>query len=411
MIRRLKVLFLVALAASTAALLSGFEGNVFAQSPPPIPHFFKGTVHVGTGGQVPPDGHTLIARIDTRYESEPVQIRGGAFTGLGVGPQDATTIGATITFFLDGIVQADQTATFKPGFRRGADLDETINLTFSMLPEPTPTPTPEPTATPTITPTPQVANPAVYSGPIVIAGGTVPDNATLIAQLGAYQSFPAVISGNIYINLVVAPGDPTLLGKPITFLLNGHPAEETDNYTSGKIEQNFPLVFVGLATPTPTPTPTPTSTPTPVPTSTPTPVPTSTPTPVPTSTPTPVPTSTPTPVPTSTPTPVPTSTPTPVPTSTPTPVPTSTPTPVPPTATPPPTPTPVPTVAPPPPTPTPVPTVAPPPPTPVVVAPTPVPPSEGGNTGIIVISAIVLIILLAAVAAAAYIIGTRRARY
>ena len=198
-----------------------------------------------------------------------------------------------------------------------------------MLPAPTPTPTPEPTPTPTITPTPQAAFPAVYSGPIIIAGGTVPENAIIIAQLGAYESLPAVISGNSYLNLVVAPNDHTLLGKPITFLLNGHPAEGADAYTSGKIDQNFPLVFVGL--PQPTSTPTPTSTPIPVPTSAPTP-------PTPTSTPTPAPpTSTPTPVPpTSTPTPpTPTSTPTPTPTSTPTPVPpTSTPTPVPPTNTP-----------------------------------------------------------------------------
>ena len=287
MIRRLKVIFLVALAASTAALLMGYE-SALAQSPPPIPHFFKGTVSVA--GQVPPDGHTLIARIDTRFESESVHIVGGQFQSLSVGPQDPNTVGATITFFLDGLVQADQTATYRPGFRRGADLDETIALTFPMLPEPTPTPTPEPTATPTITPTPQSASPAVYSGPIVIAGGMVPDGATLIAQLGEYQSLPAVISGNTYVNLVVAPNDATLLGKPITFLLNGHPAEETDAYTSGKIDQNFPLVFVGL--PTPVPTPTPTSTPTPVPTNTPTPPPT--PTPVPTATPLP----TPVPVPT-----------------------------------------------------------------------------------------------------------------
>ena len=418
--RRLKVLFLVALAASTAALLLGYEGSVLAQAPPPIPHFFKGTVRVGVDGQIPPGGHTLIARIETRdtsYESEPVDIVGGQFQGLGVGPQDPATVGATITFHLDGLIQADQTATFKPGYRLGADVDETIALTFPMLPAPTPTPTPEPTPTPTITPTPQAAFPAVYSGPIIIAGGTVPENAIIIAQLGAYESLPAVISGNSYLNLVVAPNDHTLLGKPITFLLNGHPAEGADAYTSGKIDQNFPLVFVGL--PQPTSTPTPTSTPIPVPTSAPTPpTPTSTPTPVPpTSTPTPpTPTSTPTPpTPTSTPTPTPTSTPTPVPpTSTPTPVPpTNTPTPVPPTNTPTPvpptnTPTPVPTAVPPP---TPVPTVVPP-PTPLpTVAPTPVPSGDGGNSGLIIVGAIVVIVLLAVVATAAYIVGTRRPRY
>ena len=357
-------------------------------------------------GEVPPDGHTIIARIDTRYESEPIQVVGGQFQGLGVGPQDPNTVGATITFYLDGAVQADQTATYRPGFRRGPDLDETIALTFSMLPEPTPTPTPEPTATPTITPTPQAVNPAVYSGPIIIAGGVVPEDVTLIARLGDYESFPAVISGNNYLNLVVAPGDPTLLGKPITFLLNGHPAEETDVYTSGKIDQNFPLVFVGLPLPTSTPAPTATPTPTPVP-------PTSTPTPPPTSTPTPVPpTSTPTPVP-PTATPVP---PTPVP-PTATPVP---PTPVPPTATPvPPTPVP-PTATPVPPTPvpptaTPVPpTPAPPPatlPTAPEVVPAPVTPEEGSNSGVIIVSVVVVIVLLAVVAVAAYMIGMRRSGF
>ncbi len=400
MIRRFRVLLLVALAASTAALLLGLEGSVLAQTPPPIPHFFKGTVRVA--GEVPPDGHTIIARIDTRYESEPIQVVGGQFQGLGVGPQDPNTVGATITFYLDGAVQADQTATYRPGFRRGADLDETIALTFSMLPEPTPTPTPEPTATPTITPTPQAVNPAVYSGPIIIAGGVVPENVTLIARLGAYESFPAVISGSNYLNLVVAPSDPTLLGKPITFLLNGHPAEETDVYTSGKIDQNFPLVFVGLPLPTSTPAPTATPTPTPVPpTSTPTPVPpTSTPTPVPpTSTPTPVPpTATPVP-PTATPVP-----PTPVP-PTATPVP---PTPVPPTTTPvPPTPVP-PTATPVPPTPAPPPATL---PTVPEIVPAPVTPEGGSSTGVIIVSVVVVIVLLAVVAVAAYMIGMRRSGF
>ena len=347
---------------------------MLAQAPPPIPHFFKGTVRVA--GEVPPDGHTIVARIDTRYESEPIPIVGGEFVGLGVGPQDPNTVGATITFHLDGAVQADQTATYRPGFRRGSELDEVVALTFAMLPEPTPTPTPEPTATPTVTPTPMAAFPAVYSGPIVIAGGTVPENAELVARLGDYESLPAVISGNNYLNLVIAPNDPDLLGEQITFLLNGFAAAETDAYKSGKIDQNFPLVFVGL--PLPTSTPAPTRTPTPVP---------------PTSTPTPMPTSTPTP------TPVP-------PTATPQP---PTPTPVPPTATPPPPPTPVPTATPPPPTAVP-PTVAPPPP-PTAVPAAPVTPEEGSNSGVIIVSVVVVIILLAAVAAGAYVAGTRRSGY
>ena len=120
MTRRLQVLLLAAFAAS-AALLFVYDGNVLAQGqPPPIPHFFKGTVQIGAGGQVPPDGHTLIARIDTRYESEPIQIIGGRFQGLSVGPEDPNTVGATITFFLDGLVQADQIGDLQARVPKGS---------------------------------------------------------------------------------------------------------------------------------------------------------------------------------------------------------------------------------------------------------------------------------------------------
>ncbi len=355
---------------------------------PPIPIVYGGTVIVA--GSTPPDGLTLTARIEEGYEAEPVPIVGGQFAGLTIELAHSNLLGSVATFYLNGEVPSNQTVKLVP---LGG---ETLRLTFPRLPTPPPTPTPTPTPAPTSTPTPRPTLPAVYSGPIVIVGGTVSEDAELVARVGSYVSIPAVISGNSYLNLVIAPNDVDLLDEEITFLLDGVEASKKEVYESGRITQNHTLVFVGVPTPTPTstptpaptstPTPAPTSTPTPAPTSTPTPVPTSTPTPAPTSTPTPVPTSTPTPVPTSTPTPVPTSTPTPVPTSTPTPVPTSTPTPVPPTS----TPTPVPTN-------TAVPAISPP-----AAVPTVAPARTGDQSGAIIFVAAVALVALAALGGIIY---------
>ena len=356
---------------------------------PPIPIVYGGTVIVA--GSTPPDGLTLTARIKEGYEAEPVPIVGGQFTGLTIELSHSNLLGSVATFYLNGEVPSNQTVKLVP---LGG---ETLRLTFPRLPTPPPTPTPTPTPVPTSTPTPRPTLPAVYSGPIVIVGATVSQDAELVARIGSYVSIPAVISGNSYLNLVIAPNDVNLLDKEITFLLDGVEASKKEVYESGKITQNHTLVFVGVPTPTPTrtPTPRPTSTPTPAPTSTPTPIPTSTSTPVPTRTPTPVPTSTPTPVPTSTPTPVPpTSTPTPVPTSTPTPVPTSTPTPVP-TSTPTPLPTSTPAPVPPTSTPTPVPTDT---AGPTISPPTAVPIFAASEEGAPLVGGIIFVVAVAVVA-------------
>ena len=372
---------------------------------PPIPIVYAGTVLVD--GDTPADGLTLTARIDAGYEAEPVQVVGGRFRGLTIGLDNSNLLGSLVTFYLNGEVPSDQSVKLVP---LGGEF---LELTFPRLPTPPPTPTPAPTQVPTITPTPRSALPAVYSGPIVILGGTVSPDAKLVARVGSYVSIPAVISGNSYLNLVIAPNDVDLLGEEIRFLLDGIEASTRGTYESGEITQNHTLVFVGVPTPTPTPTntptPTPTNTPTPRPTSTPTPVPTSTPTPVPTSTPTPMPTSTPTPVPTSTPTPVPTRTPTPVPTNTPTPVPTSTPTPVPtstPTPVPTSTPTPVPTSTPTPvptSTPTPVPTVSPP-----TATPTATPARTGEGSGDIIFAVAAAVVALSALGGIVYYVVAGR---
>ncbi len=284
------LLFILALASVGHA--GGVAAAQPAQLPPPIPALYGGTATVS--GSPVPDGMRITARIGT-YESAPVEVRNGRYSSLVVAPPDASFSGRTITFHLEG-VQANQTDTFAAGKR-----NLSFNLTFPRLPEPTPTPTPF------------VISPMVYSGNIVIAGGTVPPGATLVARVGSYESAPAVIEGQRYSNLVLLPEDESLVGQPVEFFLNGvksapHPVAQV--FTPGE-SRTLDLVFFNVPTPTPTSTPVP-PTPTPVP---PTATPTRTPMPP---TPTPVP---PTATPTSTPVPP---TPTSVP-ATPTPRPTNTP--------------------------------------------------------------------------------------
>ena len=318
-------------ALSGAAVLAAWlavhlHGVATAQpvAPPPAPSVYRGAL---TAGGLPvPDGLTIVARIAPGYETQPVTVTNGRYSLLIVAPPDRTYLDKPITFHLDG-VQALETDRFQAAKSGPGNTPLVLNLRFSRLPEPTPTTTPEPTATPTLTPTPQVALPGVYSGSVVVAGIRVPPGSQLVARIGEYESFPAVIEeDDTYRNLVVDPHEFGLIGDTVTFYLNGVLSRTTDPYESGSIKKEFDLVFVGVPTATPTATATPVPpTPTPTPTATPTPVPTATPTPVP-PTPTPTPTATPTPVPTATPTPVP-PTPTPTPRPTETPTPTSTPTP------------------------------------------------------------------------------------
>ncbi len=245
---------------------------------PPLPVIYEGSA-TAAGAPVP-DGLLIRARVED-CESEPVVVEDGRYRNLVLGPPSTTYGGKTITFHLDG-VQADQTDTYL--VKSFPTLKESFNLIFPMVPEPTPTPTPTPTETPVPTPIPEVAQPAVYSGSVIIAGGTVPVGAVLVARVGSYTSFPAFIAGDAYRNLVVDPLDISLVGGTVEFLLNGVVSGTTDTYESGAREGEFDLFFVGLVTPTPTPAP-PTVTPTPTPTPTPTATPTSTPTPTATSVP------------------------------------------------------------------------------------------------------------------------------
>ena len=279
-----------------------------ASAQPLLPALYSGSATVG--GVSVPDGLVITARI-LDYVSEPVVVRDGRYDLLQVSPPDGAFTGETITFHLDGL-QADQTDTF-----RTAKFSLGFDLTFPRLPEPTPTPTVQPTETPIPTATPERAQPAVYSGSVVVAGGIVPEGAELVARVGSYESLPALILGQDYRNLVVDPNDISLVGQTVEFFLNGVKSGTTGIYQSGNFSFDFGLVFVGVPSPTATPTPVSVVRPTPTSTSvplSPTPIlrhPTSLP---PTPTATAVPT-TPTPVPpTSTPTAVaPTTTPTPDP--------------------------------------------------------------------------------------------------
>ncbi len=267
---------LALLGVAVLALLAAVwaAAPAMAQSPPPAPEIYSGTVTVA--GEPAPDGSTIVARIGDEYESEPVTVSGGKYSDLNITAPDASFRDKTINFFLDGVVQANETA------RVTANQIPTINdgfpLTFSQLPEPTPSPTPVTVA------------PTVFSGQIAAAGSGVPADAVLVARIGDYTSEPARIDGESYTNLIVDPMGETYVGMSVTFELNGV-AASTDVVFQPGLFETVNLIFTGLPTPTPEPTNTPVPTATPVP-------PTATPVP-PTATPVP-PTATPVP-PTATP--------------------------------------------------------------------------------------------------------------
>ena len=298
------------LLATIAAAVS--VAGVAAQALPFQAFIYSGKVTAG--GISAPEGSSVTAHV-LDYSSQPVAVKDGRYSALTILPPGNSYLNKPVTFMLNGVVTATAldgsplTDTFKafgvPTSKRDFD------LAFPPLPAPTATPT----ATPT--PTPIVALPSVYSGLVIVAGGAVPEEATLVAKMGEYESLPAVLDGDTYRNLVVDPGDLYRVGQTVEFYLNGVKSRNTNAYESGVSVRDFDLVFVGLPTPTPTftptqvpPTPTPTRTPTPTATATPTATPTLSPTPTVESAPTRVPFATPTFTPTAAPTDTPTAVPT-----------------------------------------------------------------------------------------------------
>ena len=100
-----------------------------------------------------------------------------------------------------------------------------------------------------------------------MAGGTVPEGAILVARLGEYEAPALLGADDTYRNLVLAPGDASLIGQNVEFFLDGIKSVTTDVYTGAKAVDGFDIVFVGFPTATPTPTATPVPTATPMPTS------------------------------------------------------------------------------------------------------------------------------------------------
>ena len=210
-----------------------------------LPSAYSGQIVV-SGGSVP-EGAELVARVGS-YTSPPAMIEGQGYRNLVVDPGDISMAGRAIAFVLNGVV-AQTTHTYASGSHQHDFL-----LVFPPLPTPEPTPTP--TLTPTPTPTPEVALPSVYSGPLVVSGGVVPEGAELVARIGSYVSPPATVEGQEYSNLVVDPGDVSMAGREVAFILNGVVAQTTHTYVSGSQNIDFHLVFPPLPTPEPAPTPT-----------------------------------------------------------------------------------------------------------------------------------------------------------
>jgi hypothetical protein len=275
MTRTRKNIYAVLITMLMVVFSIGLVGVASAQSFPPAPSIYSGSVTVA--GSPAPDGRQIIARIRD-YASDPATIFNGKYQLLVVQPPDGSYDKGTVTFFIDGRIANENDTFVAGGFPR---IKRGFDLSFDSLLDPTPTASPIP---PPPTATPQVALPSAYAGIIVIAGENVPPGAVLIARVGDYESLPAIIIGNNYSGLVLDPQDLSLVGKPVEFVLNGFTSSNTNNYVSGSSNRAFDLIFVGI--PTATATLIPTNTPVP-PTATPTPVP-PTATPVP-STATPVP--------------------------------------------------------------------------------------------------------------------------
>ncbi len=304
---------------------------------PAFPMSFSGSATVA--GNPIPDCTFVYARIGESISGF-IPIIGGLFNGVTIGALESSAGGQPVTFHLSDDVIAAETQPYfyiqSPPDPPSLVFKTGITLTFPHLvtPSPTPvdTPTPQgeesptpvvpsitPTVPPTATPTPLTAQPAIYSGPLTIAGlASIPPGSVLTARIGTdYESLPAAIVGQGYQSLVIAPQSSRFVGQPIEFFLNGVKSVSIDAYESGSRKDDFEIIFIGFPTPTPEPTPTPVPTNTPVPTPTPI-LPTNTPQPTATATAiaTPPPSPTATLIPTRTPRPTLPPTSTPVPTAT-----------------------------------------------------------------------------------------------
>ena len=95
-----------------------------AEGPPPLPIVYQGNVYAD-GLPLTLDGELAVRVGD--WESAPVQVQGGAYMNLVVGPPSRAYIGEEISFYMDGL-EAEQ----RLGFPSLAEpLFETMRLDFN----------------------------------------------------------------------------------------------------------------------------------------------------------------------------------------------------------------------------------------------------------------------------------------
>ena len=126
-------------------------------------------------------------------------------------------------------------------------------------PTPSPTNTPRPTITPNrvAPPTATPSRPAIFNGAIAVDGNVLSGGARLVAVIGDYETFPALIQDRRYINLVISPPDQSYVGEEITFLLDGVPSEpplSSVHFLPGQ-DRTINLSFVVPSSAANTPTP------------------------------------------------------------------------------------------------------------------------------------------------------------
>ena len=76
---------------------------------PAVPDIYSGVAFAA--GQPVPDGMVVVSRIGDSFQSDPVTILDGRFSGLVVDPS-SEMIGKKVEFFLEGVVSADQTYVY-----------------------------------------------------------------------------------------------------------------------------------------------------------------------------------------------------------------------------------------------------------------------------------------------------------
>ena len=115
-----------AVALVMGLLLNLFAGSAHAQTPtptpgsgvpPPLPQTFAGEVDVP--GVSVPDGVTVVARIGEDYESELGLVKDGRYF-LKITPPSGAFSGRTVSFFLGGEIEADETAMLLATLQREA---------------------------------------------------------------------------------------------------------------------------------------------------------------------------------------------------------------------------------------------------------------------------------------------------